>query len=170
MNCTLRAWTPEDAPALVPLINNRKVQDNLRDGIPFPYALEDAHFFIRETLQANPEKLYAFAILADGALAGSISVTRAENVHSRTGELGYYLGESFWGHGIASEAVRQICSYVFEHTDILRIFAEPFAYNTASCRVLEKAGFSCEGTLRCNAVKNGRVLDMKMYALLRSDL
>lgn len=50
MNCTLRAWTPEDAPALVPLINNRKVQDNLRDGIPFPYALEDAHFFIRETL------------------------------------------------------------------------------------------------------------------------
>lgn len=97
-------------------------------------------------------------------------MTRAENVHSRTGELGYYLGESFWGHGIASEAVRQICSYVFEHTDILRIFAEPFAYNTASCRVLEKAGFSCEGTLRCNAVKNGRVLDMKMYALLRSDL
>jgi RimJ/RimL family protein N-acetyltransferase len=51
--------------------------------------------------------------------------------------------------------------------DILRIFAEPFAFNVASCRVLEKAGFTCEGTLRCNAFKNGRTEDMKMYALLK---
>lgn len=55
------------------------------------------------------------------------------------------------------------------NTDIIRIFAEPFAYNTASCRVLEKAGFPMEGLLRSNAVKNGRVQDMKMYALVRDN-
>jgi RimJ/RimL family protein N-acetyltransferase len=56
---------------------------------------------------------------------------------------------------------------VFEHTDIIRIFAEPFAHNLGSCRVLEKAGFQYEGTLRCNAEKNGEILDMKMYALIK---
>lgn len=69
--------------------------------------------------------------------------------------------------GIMTDAVKQICNYVFKYSDILRINAEPFAYNTGSCRVLEKAGFQYEGTLRKNAVKNGKVIDMKMYSLLR---
>ena len=69
-----------------------------------------------------------------------------------------------------TEAVKQICEYVFEKSDIIRIFADPFAYNTASCRVLEKAGFRYEGTLRSNAVKNGKVVDMKMYSLLKTDV
>ena len=59
----------------------------------------------------------------------------------RTAELGYYIAERYWGKGIMTEAVKQICGHVFDKSDILRIYAEPFAYNTASCRVLEKAGF-----------------------------
>mgnify|MGYP000128692033 CR=1 FL=1 len=69
-----------------------------------------------------------------------------------------------------TKAVRQICRYVFNNSDILRIYAEPFAFNAASCRVLEKAGFQYEGTLRSNAVKNGKVIDMKMYSLLKSEV
>ena len=102
-------------------------------------------------------------------MTGSIGVFRQENIHRQTAELGYYLAEEYWGNGLMTQAVRQICSFVFEQSDILRIYAEPFAYNIASCRVLEKAGFTCEGTLRQNAVKNGRVLDMKMYALLKGN-
>lgn len=165
--CALRPWRMEDAPSLAAVINNRKVQDNLRDGIPFPYSEADARAFLGEILTADPETLTAFAITVKDTVAGSISVTRGGNVHSRTAELGYYLGEAFWGKGIATAAVEQICRYVFEKTDILRIYAEPFAYNTASCRVLEKNGFHFEGTLKSNAVKNGKVQDMKMYALVR---
>ena len=69
-----------------------------------------------------------------------------------------------------TEAVKQICEYVFSKSDILRIYAEPFAYNIASCRVLEKAGFQYEGTLRSNAVKDGEVIDMKIYSLLRTEI
>ncbi len=69
-----------------------------------------------------------------------------------------------------TEAVKQICRYVFDKSDMIRIYAEPFAYNTASCRVLEKAGFQYEGTLRNNAVKNGNIIDMKMYSLLRTEI
>ena len=69
-----------------------------------------------------------------------------------------------------TEAVKQICEYVFANSDIIRIYAEPFAYNIASCRVLEKVGFQYEGTLRSNAVKNGRVIDMEMYSLLKAEI
>ncbi len=68
-----------------------------------------------------------------------------------------------------TSAVRQACAYVFSHSDILRIFAEPFSCNAASCRVFEKAGFQLEGILRCNAVKNGKLLDMKLYSLLKDE-
>lgn len=167
MTVRLRAWTLEDAPALAKLINNKKVQDNLRDGLPFPYGEEDAKAFLSAVLASDPDQNLAFAIEADGELIGSISATRCANIHFRTAELGYYLGEPYWGKGFATEAVRQICDYIYRNTDIIRIFAEPFAYNTASCRVLEKAGFQLEGLLRSNAVKNGRILDMKMYARIR---
>ena len=167
MEVRLRAWTLEDAPALAKLINNKKVQDNLRDGLPFPYGEEDAKAFLSAVLASDPDQNLAFAIEADGELIGSISATRCANIHFRTAELGYYLGEPYWGKGFATEAVRQICDYIYRNTDIIRIFAEPFAYNTASCRVLEKAGFQLEGLLRSNAVKNGRILDMKMYARIR---
>lgn len=167
MICKLRKWRKEDAKELVEIINNKKVQDNLRDGIPYPYTLDDAEFFIHEMAMADPGKVYAFAITVDDQLAGSIAVYRQNNIHFRTGELGYYLGEQFWKKGIGTKAVCQMCQWIFENTDIIRIFAEPFAYNAASCRILEKNGFHYEGTLKSNAVKNGAILDMKMYARIK---
>ena len=169
MNCTIRKWNMEDAQQLAALINDKGVQDNLRDGIPYPYGCEDAEFFIRETLEADPYENFAFAIAAGDQVLGSIGIFRCGNIHFRTAELGYYVGRRYWGQGVGTSAVRQACSYVFQKTDILRIFAEPFAKNSASCRVLEKAGFQLEGVLRSNAVKNGEIRDMKMYALLRQE-
>jgi RimJ/RimL family protein N-acetyltransferase len=118
-------------------------------------------------LAADENDTFAFAVTVDDKAIGSIGVFRQENIHRQTAEMGYYIAEEYWGRGIMTEVVRQTCAYVFARSDIIRIYAEPFAYNTASCRVLEKAGFQYEGTLRSNAVKNGRVTDMKMYALLK---
>ena len=164
----LREWKPEDAPALTAAINNKKVLDNLRDGIPYPYTEKDAGEFIRAMLAAEKDSQYAFAITYDGQVVGSIGVFRKENVHRLTAELGYYIAEPYWGKGITTEAIRRICAFVFGNTDIVRIFAEPYAHNTASCRVLEKAGFQLEGILRRNAIKNGQLVDMKLYAILRA--
>ena len=165
MKCELRAWQRTDAEALAALINNKKIQDCLRDGIPYPYTKADAQSYLEQVLSADPNQTYAFAITANGILVGSIAVYRQSNIHSRTGELGYYIGEPFQGKGIGTEAVGQICRRLLEQTDLLRIFAEPFAYNKASCRVLEKNGFRHEGTLRKNAVKNGKIIDMELYGL-----
>ena len=169
MQVTLRPWRLEDAGAIAKALNNPRVQDNLRDGIPYPYTEMDAIDYISMTLAADKNDLASFAILADDQVVGSIAVSRLNNVHRLTAEMGYYIGEPFWGKGITTEAVKQACRYIFSRTDIVRIFAEPYAYNTASCRVLEKAGFRLEGVMRQNAVKKGKILDMKLYSILRGD-
>lgn len=170
MECSIREWIISDAGELAQMLNNKKILDNLRDGLPYPYTTQDAKEYITTMLASDQTKTFAFAIIAEDKVVGSIGVFRCENIHFRTAEMGYYIGEPYWGNGIMTSAVRQVCEYIFANTDIIRIFAEPFAYNIASCRVLEKAGFQFEGLLRKNAVKNGVVLDMKMYSLLNPNL
>lgn len=167
MDCVIRHWRPADAMDLAEALNNRKILDNLRDGLPFPYTPEDAEAFISRMLQADKTKTFAYAITVEDKAIGSIGVFRKDNIHSRTAEMGYYVAEPYWGQGIGTSAVRQICDAVFLNTDIIRIFAEPFAYNAASCRILEKSGFEFEGTLRKNAVKNDVVLDMRLYSRIK---
>ena len=170
MNFKIRRWELSDARDLATALSNKKIQDNLRDGLPYPYTEQDGKEFISAMLAANESDTFAFAITVNGKAIGSIGAFRQTNIHNRTAELGYYIAEEYWGKGIMTEAVKQLCDYVFSHTDIIRIYAEPFAYNIGSCRVLEKAGFQYEGTLRSNALKNGNVLDMKMYSKLKTEL
>lgn len=165
----IRKWRIEDAADLASVLSNKKVQDNLRDGLPYPYREQDGKEFILAMLSADENDTFAFAITVNEKVIGSIGAFRQTNIHSKTAELGYYIAEEYWGKGIMTEAVKQLCSYVFSNSDMIRIYAEPFAYNIGSQRVLEKAGFQYEGTLRRNAVKNGKVLDMKMYALIREE-
>jgi RimJ/RimL family protein N-acetyltransferase len=167
MECRIRDWRIDDSYNLAEALNNKKILDNLRDGLPYPYTEDNARDFITAMLNADKKTTYAFAITVDDKAVGSIGVFRKDNIHSRTAEMGYYVSEPYWGRGIGTSAVKQTCDYIFENTDIIRIFAEPFAHNTASCRILEKSGFEYEGTLRKNAVKNGVVLDMKMYSIIK---
>ena len=167
MDIKIREWKIEDKSELAENLNNMNILNNLRDGLPYPYTEDDAEVFIKAMLAADKNKTFAFAITLDGKVIGSIGVFRQENIHFRTAEMGYYIGEEYWGNGYMTEAVNLACNYVFEKTDIIRIYAEPFAYNTASCRVLEKAGFVCEGILKSNAYKNGNIVDMKMYAIVK---
>ena len=150
MKCRIRKWELSDARDLAAALSNKKVQDNLRDGLPYPYTEQDGKDFISAMLSADENETFAFAITVDNSVIGSIGIFRQENIHRQTAELGYYIAEEYWGNGIMTEAVRQICEYVFRESDIIRIYAEPFAYNIASCRVLEKAGFQYEGPLRSN--------------------
>ena len=167
MDIKIREWKIEDKTELAKNLSNMNILNNLRDGLPYPYTEDDAEDFIKAMLSAEKDKVFAFAITLDDKAIGSIGVFRQENIHFRTAEMGYYIGEEYWGNGYTTEAVKQASSFVFENTDIIRIFAAPFAYNTASCRVLEKAGFICEGVLKSNAYKNGNIVDMKLYALVK---
>ena len=167
MDCILRKWRLSDAKDLASALNNEKVLNNLRDGLPFPYTQQAAHDYIVTMLSSDENSTFAYAITIDDRAVGSIGAFRQGNIHRQTAELGYYLAEEYWGKGIMTDAIRQICSLIFDTTDILRIYAEPFAYNIGSRRALEKAGFTYEGTMKYSAVKNGKVLDMTLYALTK---
>ena len=167
MEITLRPWRADDLAALVPLADDPRVARNLRDAFPSPYSEADGRAFLELCAQLEPPQALFLAVTADGALAGGIGLTFGADVARKSAELGYWLGEPFWGRGIASAAVRQICARGFGEYGLVRIYAEPFAYNKASQRVLEKCGFEREGVLRKSVLKNGEFYDSMLYALVK---
>lgn len=168
MGIKIRKWRLSDAKDLAAALSNRNILNNLRDGLPYPYTENDAADYIHAMLSVDENDTFAYAITMDNKAIGSIGAFRQGNIHRQTAELGYYLAEDYWGQGIMTDAIRQLCTMIFEDTDILRIYAEPFSYNIGSRRALEKAGFQYEGLMRRNAVKNGKVVDMTLYSLTRS--
>ena len=164
---SIRSWKISDAEDLAKILSNKNILKNLRDGIPYPYTKKDAENYINAMNSVGKDKVFAFAVCLDGKAVGSIGAFRQQNIHFRTAEIGYYLAEKCWGKGIMTEAVRLLCEKIFSETDIIRLYAEPFAQNTASRKVLEKAGFMLEGILKSNAVKDGEICDMAMYSLIK---
>ena len=158
----IREWCEDDAACLVKYANNPKIALNLRDAFPYPYGLEDAKTFLGLAMKMDPKTYLAIAT-RDEAI-GSIGMTFGQDVHRYTAEMGYWLAESFWGRGIITAAVKAFTKWAFDSFELNRIFAEPYTTNPASARVLEKAGFTLEGTLRSMVVKNGQILDQWMYA------
>ncbi len=158
----LRNWRNEDAAALAAHANNLKIWRHLRDGFPHPYKLQNALEFISRMSNFDPPT--AFAVATKKEVIGSIGVRPGKDVHRFSAELGYWLAESYWGRGIMPHAVAAMIEYGFETLHLHRIYAEPYARNSASIRVLEKAGLTWEGTLRQNVYKEGRFIDQEIYA------
>ncbi len=162
--CRLRPWQLSDKPALVKHANNPRIWRNLRDAFPHPYTDADAEAFIAG---ANSGPDWAYAIEVNGEAAGAIGIHPRQDVERYSAEMGYWLGEAFWGRGLATAAVQTLSQYVLRNTEIFRIYAYVYAWNPASMRVLEKAGFEREAVLRRSVLKDGVVLDRVLYALTR---
>jgi RimJ/RimL family protein N-acetyltransferase len=162
--CTLRPWVPADADRLVKHANNANVARHLRDRFPHPYTPRDAKAFIHSCATTRPH--VSFAIVVDGEAAGGIGISAGSDIERFSAEIGYWLGEPFWGRGIAVEAVQLMSAYAFGTCRLLRLYALPFAENRRSTRVLEKAGYTREAIQRASAVKDGTVRDQALYALV----
>ena len=161
-NVTLRPLLLSDRQDLARLINNKKIWDHLRDYIPYPYSETDAEFFINLSIADDP--VQTFAIENNGRLAGVISILIQKDVYRKSAEIGYWIGEPFWGMGIATKAVRLITDYGFCQLNLVRVYAGIFEFNRASMRVLEKNGFEKEGIFRSAVIKNGNLSDEHRYA------
>jgi ribosomal-protein-alanine N-acetyltransferase len=163
--CTLRPWRVGDEASLARYANNRNVSRNLRDRFPFPYTAADAADWISRASAQKP--VTAFAIVVDGAAVGGVGIELGTDVFRRSAEIGYWLGEPFWGRGIATEVLRAVTEYAFAQFDVCRLEAGVFDWNPASARVLEKTGYVLEGRARGAVLKDGRVGDRLLYGLVR---
>jgi len=161
---SIRAWKKEDAGILASISNNRKIWLNVRDRFPYPYTVKDAVEWIEYSHTKSP--LISLAIIYNNQVAGSIGIVPKDDVYRKSIEIGYFLGEPFWGKGIATEAVEQLLSYIATNFDVIRIFAEVFEHNTPSMKVLEKNGFHLEGIRRKAVIKNNVVMDDYVWVKL----
>jgi RimJ/RimL family protein N-acetyltransferase len=160
--CVVRPWRMEDAESVVRHANNINVARQLRDRFPHPYTRANASAFLKAATSApEPSNL---AIDVGGEAVGAVGYVPGIDVERFSAEIGYWLGESFWGRGITTEALRLVTDHVFDTLNMLRLFALPFADNAGSIRVLEKAGYVREAVLRASSVKYGQPRDQLLYA------
>ena len=160
--CTIREWRAGDAVDLARHANDTGVAANLRDAFPNPYTVDDANIFLSRVI--NDQPMINFCLDIGGSAAGGIGLRLGSDIYRRTAEFGYWLGRACWNRGIMSEAVAAFSDAAFEAFDLRRLYAEPFANNTASVRVLEKAGFILEARLKNNVMKASQLLDSFVYA------
>jgi RimJ/RimL family protein N-acetyltransferase len=162
----LRRWRPADEAELVRLANDRAVWRNLTDRFPHPYTVADARDWIA-LANAAPADASNWAIEVDGRLAGAVGFERKPGLHTKTAEIGYWLGRTYWGRGLATEALRRATEVVVgPEFDFVRVQAGILGWNRASCRVAEKCGYTLEATLKRGAYKDGEVCDYLIYARL----
>lgn len=165
MNFHLRPFTIEDLNSLVKFANNFNIARNLTDAFPHPYTIENGKAFIEMANQNIPPTILAIEI--NGEAAGAIGIHPQKDIYRKNAEMGYWLAEPYWGQGIMSKVIVEMVNYAFKNLDINRIYARPFGRNTASQKVLEKAGFVLEARLHNTFFKNGEYTDELIYATRR---
>jgi [ribosomal protein S5]-alanine N-acetyltransferase len=160
----LRPWRNEDAAALTTLANNKKIWLNVRDRFPHPYQLADAFTWIKKEMEKNPVE--NMAIIYNGRLAGSIGAFIQTDVYRKSIEVGYFIGEPFWGNGIATKALATWLDYVQQQFDVIKIYAEVFENNEASKKVLHKNGFHLESKREKSVIKNNVIMNDEVWVKL----
>jgi len=165
MNVKLRPYRESDADKLALLANNFKIAKFLRNGFPHPYNIDHAKAAIKEFQSHEPTRI--FAITVNNELVGSAGIHPMDDIFSMNSEIGYWIGEPYWGKGYMSQAILQITDIAFEKFEINRVFARVFGNNPASMRIVEKAGYILEAKFEKTLLKNGEILDEYIYAKRR---
>jgi RimJ/RimL family protein N-acetyltransferase len=162
----LRPWRKSDRGSLIEYANDREVWRNLRDIFPHPYTEAEADQFLAFSA-ADPPPAGVYAIEVDGEAVGCIALEQGRDIERWSWEVGYWLGQPFWGRGIVPEALEAVTAAAFRIPELIRIYAPVFSWNQRSMRVLEKAGYSREAVMRRSGIKDGTVIDRVIYARVR---
>ena len=166
MEIKLVKWSDGLKDGLIRVCNNTD-RTYLTGRLPYPYTAKDADAWLAMIAEREGRDSLFRAVLADGIVAGNITIEGKRDIYCKDVELGYIFDKDFCGKGIATEATRLMVKEAFEKLDVVKISSEVFAPNVASCRVLEKNGFELEGILRKGAYKNGTLYDLRRYGKLR---
>ena len=167
MQVKIREWKVEDLDPLIALANNKRIYDQVRDLFPYPYTLEDGKQWLLQNIGITP--VINFVIEVNGNFAGSIGMVPQTDVYRCNVEIGYWLGEPFWGKGIATQAVVLIEDHIWQkYPNVHRIYATTYEQNKASMQVLAKNGFALECIHKEGVIKNGQLLDEYMWVKFRN--
>jgi [ribosomal protein S5]-alanine N-acetyltransferase len=165
---TLRSYKKEDAARIAEIGNNKKIAENMTDRFPHPYTEKEAREWVETA--TSPEKIDKnFVIIFEDEIVGGVGLSLHEGLHEGVATGGYWLGEDYWGKGIATEAWKLVIDYAFKNFDIHRVEASAFSWNPASMKIQEKCGLIKEGYIRKNIKRFGKICDQTVYGLLREE-
>ncbi|MDQ6942747.1 MAG: GNAT family N-acetyltransferase [Candidatus Eremiobacteraeota bacterium] len=166
--CTLRPWRLADVATLPEVASDPDVVRYMNHRFPSPYTRADADAWIR--IQLDDPQARHWVIEVDGALAGGIGLTAGVLEHAGNLAIGYWVGKRFWGRGIASDALRALTAHAIATLRPRRLWANVMAANTASARVLEKAGYVREAVLaRAIVDRHGTAHDELIFVFPQTD-
>ncbi|HET9057827.1 MAG TPA: GNAT family N-acetyltransferase [Chitinophagaceae bacterium] len=158
MKVVIRPWKKEDKKPLLKLVNNKKIWDNVRDRLPFPYTEKHANEWLKLNVGVTP--VLNFVIEVDSEFSGSIGMVPKADIHRCNMEIGYWLGEPYWNKGVATIAVRLLVEHIWRrYPDVVRIYADVFENNIASMKVLQKNNFRLEAVHKMAVIKNNILMD-----------
>jgi len=147
--------------------NVPEILDNGYDKTPNPFTEKDAIEFINKEIGKNPEE--RFLIYWNNEVAGEIGITLKSDVFRLNAEIGYFISKKYWGKGLATQAVKKMTAYTFEHFDVVRIVAGVFDFNKPSMKVLEKNGYYLESVRKNAVIKNGEIIDDYIWVKLKDE-
>lgn len=164
----LRPIKASDAHEAYSLLINEKVLDWLLwDGPESEEELLNTYTQWENEFGEVSDYRFAIECLDNLGIIGCIDLRFPE--HKEQADIGYWLGFPFWNKGYMTDALRLACDFGFKHLGIVRTYAPVFRGNIRSRRVLEKNGFSLDGTLRNHLLKSKQWRDVWFMSLLRSD-
>lgn len=131
---------------------------------------------IAETLQSEGTDLtnlrrhesYRWFVVYEGAVVGSVSMKNISHKMNYA-EIGYGIDEEYQGKGVATDSVRLLIDMAFSESTLRKLIAYVHEENLASCRVLEKLGFTQEGLLREHYIINGKPENEILFGLLKRE-
>lgn len=155
--------------------------NNIFKGLGHPEVIK--HYAVSFlTLQATQEQMDWYANMIKDDTGRCWAICSKDNIEfygvctlsswnkaHRKAETGYWLLPQFWGKGIVSEALHAAFKYGLEEMNLHRITAEVEDDNPASIAVLKKLGFNKEGTLNACEIKDGRFINLDVFALLAKE-
>ena len=165
----LRQLSYEDIPTMSRLITARVVRYLI--DVPYPYDMVDAKRFIgksRRNFRTKKELDFAIDLIFNRSFAGIISLHKIDRI-SNNAQISYWLGQRYWNMGIATESIRLVTRYAFNDLGLHKIYANVFASNNASARVLEKNHLRKEGELIHSVYKQHRYENVLLYYRLNSE-
>ncbi len=163
----IRNFLYGDASGLARNGDNPNISINQRECFPSPYTIEMARNWIQYV--RDNEATSRFVIATEKEAIGEIGVVVQPDVHRYSAEIGFWIGEAYWGQGLMTEAVNWMLDYCYKEMGLKRIFADVVEYNIASQKVLQKCGFELEGVFRKNIFKNEEFHDQFVYARLNEE-
>lgn len=160
----LRYFQQSDSKKLVRALNNPSVYQFLSSKIPNPYSEADASWWI----ETGSRYGHVRAIVINNELVGCIGVYVGEFEYCRSGEIGYWISDDYWGKGIATDAVNRLIDEIFIETDIVRITASVFSGNYASMKVLTKCRFKLDAVLEQAIYKDNQFYNNHLFSRIKS--